>query len=158
LFLGAWDIHAHWLGEWKNRVAPISKLFSVLFPILIVGLLNIPAIKDSSAGFILVSYMTSKFLKPNVRRWVDTILVFTSMSVGGILLIFILYKYIKTRRLVAGYAKRGGWWASGGSQERQAREFGAEGTMESEGTSSTRRSIYDRALVVRFTIGFVILV
>jgi hypothetical protein len=83
------------------------------------------------------------------------------MSVGGVLLIFILYKYIKTRRLVAGYAKRGGWWASGSSKERaerQAREFGAEGTVESEVTSSTRGSIYDRALVVRFTIGFVILI
>jgi hypothetical protein len=89
---------------------------------------------------------------------VDIIVVFTSMSVGSILLIFILYKYVKTRGLVAGFAKRGGWWASGGSKERQARGFGAEGIMESDITSNTRRSIYDRALVVRFTIGFVILV
>jgi hypothetical protein len=43
-------------------------MFSVLFPVLIVGLLNVTAVNDSDAGFILVSYVTSKFLKPNVRR------------------------------------------------------------------------------------------
>ncbi|CZR61688.1 uncharacterized protein PAC_11585 [Phialocephala subalpina] len=75
-----------------------------------------------------------------------------------ILLVFILYKYMKTRRLLAGAGRRGGWWASGGSKERSRnRDIGAEGTIESGVTSNTQRSIYDRALVTRFTIGFVIL-
>jgi hypothetical protein len=86
-----------------------------------------------------------------------TFKVLISMSAGTILLILILYKYMKTRRLVMGSAHRGGWWASGGSKRRQ-RDIGAEGTIESEITASTgRSSIYDRALVARFTIGFVIL-
>jgi len=76
------------------------------------------------------------------------------MLVGSILLILILYKYMKTRRLLAGSARREGWFASneGTSDSRDATS-----TMESGINSETRRSIYDRALVIRFTIGFVIL-
>lgn len=83
--------------------------------------------------------------------------VCASMLVGSILLIFILYKYMKTRRLVAGYANRGGWWASAGSKERRNRDIGADGTAESGVTANTSRSIYDRVLVTRFSIGFVVL-
>lgn len=91
----------------------------------------------------------------------DDILVFTSLSMGSILLILILYKYMKTRRLVAGHSqRRGRWWASDGSKSRTDDSAYAQGTVEtgvSAAVSSTRRSIYDRALVTRFTIGFVIL-
>lgn len=84
---------------------------------------------------------------------------------GSVLLVLILYKYMKTRRLVAGYSQRQGrWWASDGSKSRTDESGYAPGTVEtgvsgavSGGGSSTRRSIYDRALVTRFTIGFVIL-
>jgi hypothetical protein len=87
-----------------------------------------------------------------------TFKVLISMSAGTVLLMLILYKYMKTRRLVMGSAHRGGWWASGGSKERRQRDIGAEGTIESGITASTgRSSIYDRALVARFTIGFIIL-
>ena len=83
-------------------------------------------------------------------------LVVLSMSVGSIMLVLILYKYMRTRRLVVGHGKRGGWWASGGSKER-SRDVGSEGTTDSTLTTATQRSLYDRALVTRFTIGFVIL-
>lgn len=76
---------------------------------------------------------------------------------GGILLVLILYKYVKTRRLVAGYSRRGRWWASGSKDSRATRDFSQQATVESGVTSNTRRSIYDRALLVRFSIGFVIL-
>ena len=80
---------------------------------------------------------------------------------GGVLLILILYKYVKTRRLVAGgYAKRGHWWASSGTsrdRSQDTRDFNAQGTVESGVTSNSSRSIYDRALLIRFSIGFMIL-
>jgi hypothetical protein len=76
---------------------------------------------------------------------------------GGILLILILYKYVKTRRLVAGYSISGGWWASGSKDSRGTRDLSQQATVESEVTFNTRSSIYDRALLVRFSIGFVIL-
>lgn len=90
-------------------------------------------------------------------------IVFTSLSMGSILLILILYKYMKTRRLVMGYSRRGRWWASGSSKDRSraTRDLSQQGTVESTvesgGVSTTRRSIYDRSLVIRFSIGFVIL-
>jgi hypothetical protein len=80
-----------------------------------------------------------------------------SLAIGSVLLILILYKYMKTRRLLTGPGRRG-WWASGGSKERSRDEFiGTERTIESGVTSVTKRTSYDRALVTRFTIGFVIL-
>ena len=83
--------------------------------------------------------------------------VMGSLAIGSVLLILILYKYLKTRRLLSGPARRG-WWASGGSKERSRDEgIGAERTVESGATSTTKRTSYDRALVIRFTIGFVIL-
>ncbi|KAF8851897.1 hypothetical protein BDZ45DRAFT_129285 [Acephala macrosclerotiorum] len=145
LFTGSWGIRLKWLGDWHERVAPISKVFSVLFPGLIVGLLNVTAIQDNAGVFIFISY----------------IVMFSSLSMGSILLVLILYKYMKTRRLVSGYSRRGRWWASGSSKDRSenrsGNDIGAGYTAESGVASSTRRSIYDRALVTRFTIGFVIL-
>jgi hypothetical protein len=79
---------------------------------------------------------------------------------GGVLLVLILYKYVKTRRLVAGYSRRGRWWASSDASKDRSqatRDFSQQATVESGVTSSTRRSIYDRALLVRFSIGFIIL-
>lgn len=61
-----------------------------------------------------------------------------------------------------GKAGRGGWWASRSSpHEHSSQDLGSEtgnGTLSvSEGTVNTRKSIYDRALITRFTVGFVIL-
>ena len=83
----------------------------------------------------------------------------TSLTVGSVLLVLILYKYMKTRRLVAGNSHIGRWWASGSSKQSnsRSRDVGTSGTVESGITSHTRRSIYDRALVTRFTIGFAVL-
>jgi len=38
----------------------ISKVFSILFPGLIVGLLNVQAVTDSTGAFIIVAYVSSK--------------------------------------------------------------------------------------------------
>ncbi|PVH80644.1 hypothetical protein DL98DRAFT_515304 [Cadophora sp. DSE1049] len=145
LFAGAWGIRSNWLGDWQNRMSPISKVFSVFFPALIVGLMQIESLQKQPSAFIVTTYFA----------------MFTSLSMGSILLILILYKYMKTRRLVAGHSqRRGRWWASDGSKSRTDDSAYAQGTVEtgvSGAVSSTRRSIYDRALVTRFTIGFVIL-
>lgn len=90
------------------------------------------------------------------------LLVLISLSLGGLSLILTLYKYVKTRRLAMGKAGRGGWWASRSSpHEHSSQDLGSEtgnGTLSvSEGTVNTRKSIYDRALITRFTVGFVIL-
>ncbi len=96
---------------------------------------------------------------PRRRFHVLMIVLFASLSLGSILLILILYKYIKTRRLVAEYS-RGSWWASESSKdgsENRSEYIGASHGAGSAVTSSVRGSIYDRVLVTRFTIGFIIL-
>ncbi|CZT44969.1 uncharacterized protein RSE6_05232 [Rhynchosporium secalis] len=147
LFIGAWGIRSAWLGDWYDRIAPISKIFAVVFPAAVIGIMQIEALQRITELFILVTYVS----------------IFTSLSLGSILLVLILYKYMKTRRLVAGpAARRGRWWASNGSKSRSNDDSGyAAGTVEtgvsSGGGPNTRRSIYDRALVTRFSIGFVVL-
>ncbi len=130
-------------------------MFTIVFPGFIVGLLNAQAVTDSLVAFILVAYSASKCLTAPQISPTNANIVFTSLSVGSILLILILYKYVKSRRLVAGYSRRGHWWASGESSGQ--RDFSQQGTMDSGVVSNTRRSIYDRALLIRFSIGFVIL-
>lgn len=80
----------------------MSKVFSVVFPGLIIGLLNVQAVTYSTGGFVVVAYITSKGYTDSHIYSTDTKIVFTSLSIGGVLLILILYKYVKTRRLVAG--------------------------------------------------------
>ncbi|KAE8448058.1 hypothetical protein EG329_009823 [Mollisiaceae sp. DMI_Dod_QoI] len=143
LFTGAWGIHLRRLGDWEERVAPLAKMFSILLPGVVIGLLQVNAIQDS----VVVSILVSSFV------------MFASLSLGSILLILILYKYIKTRRLVAEYS-RGSWWASESSKdgsENRSEYIGASHGAGSAVTSSVRGSIYDRVLVTRFTIGFIIL-
>ncbi|KAH6674167.1 hypothetical protein B0J14DRAFT_33301 [Halenospora varia] len=142
LFIGAWGIRSNWLGDWYDRVPIISKAFAIVYPILIVGLMQIDPIINSLPAFFIVSNIT----------------LLLSMAIGTVLLILILYKYMKTRRLVMGSGRRGKWWASGSSKDRSQTDFGTNGTDRSGVASSTRQSIYDRALVTRFTIGFGILV
>lgn len=93
-----------------------------------------------------------------------------SLSVGSVLMVLILYKYIRTRRLLFAHETRNGWWRSSGT----ATATNTTGTGKVNGSGSgigsgigsgsgndnyisTRRSLYDRALITRFTIGFVIL-
>jgi hypothetical protein len=60
LFTGSWGIRAKWLGEYIEWVGTIAKIFTVVFPGLIVGLINVEAIQDNSAAFIVTSYIASK--------------------------------------------------------------------------------------------------
>ncbi len=60
LFTGAWGIHLRRLGDWEERVAPLAKMFSILLPGVVIGLLQVNAIQDSVVGSILVSSFVSK--------------------------------------------------------------------------------------------------
>lgn len=63
LFTGSWGIRNNRLGDWNDRVAPISKVFAVLFPAVIIGLLNAQPVIDSGAATIVVSYIASKYFE-----------------------------------------------------------------------------------------------
>ncbi|RFU35838.1 hypothetical protein B7463_g477, partial [Scytalidium lignicola] len=141
LFCGAWGIHAIWLGSWRDRANLSSKIFSVIFPGIVIGIANSPSV----------------FNIPGLFLFFRDITVLSSLFGGSILLVLILYKYLCTRRLLARNVKRSGWWAPMGSKGRDNRDVGADGTVTSSVPSSTQIRIYDHALVTRFTIGFVVL-
>jgi hypothetical protein len=125
--------------------------------------------------------------------------IFTSLILGSIFLALTLYRYMRTRRLIAEWENRGAWWASDGTDSTQqgSRVTATvgdtqEGDIEREGSQisaavfdserqdieidenralrvampaptpmpsiRTRKSIYDRNLITRFSIGFAVLV
>lgn len=162
LFVGSWNLRANWLGSWHNRMGPISKVFSVTFPIITVGVMQSGPITDNLPGFFFVANFTCKFSYPRTRFGrclIQEVLV--SMLAGVVLMILTLFKYIKTRRLVMGSGQRGGWWASGGSKERRAPTLSVNANVSQSGVTTTssgvRNALYDRSLIIRFCIGFTIM-
>lgn len=154
-------MRANWLGNWQNSIGPISKVFSVTFPIITVGVMQADSVTDNLPGFFIIANFTCKFTYP--RTPLGSCLIFevlVSMLAGVVLMILTLFKYIKTRRLVMGSRNRGGWWASGGSKERRAPTISANVNVSQSGvttSSGVRNALYDRSLIIRFCVGFTIM-
>lgn len=160
LFRASWGLSITWLGTLQNRVALMSKIFGIVFPAIIIGLSNSgPIIAIAALDFIVQNILctAAQFFSSD---WLLTgaFLVFASLTAGSVLLVLILFKYMKTRRLTVRNAERSPWWASNQSKS-ISQSTGTNATNETDDTelSSKRQSIYDRALVTRFTIGFVLL-
>ncbi|KIM98609.1 hypothetical protein OIDMADRAFT_128758 [Oidiodendron maius Zn] len=137
LFCGSWGFRANRLGRLQERISLICKVIAIVFPAILMILRTPKAILDIPALFFIVTNFVSNF------------------TVGTIVQILTLYKYMKTRRLLAGRARRGGWWVSG-SRERSFVDIGTE-TVTSQGShivASAEQAVYDRALVIRFSIAF----
>lgn len=67
LFCGSWGIRSNWLGDWHERVSPISKFFAILFPSIIVGLSHAPAVLRHTGVFFVVTNITSNIPPPLPR-------------------------------------------------------------------------------------------
>ncbi|KAB8294840.1 hypothetical protein EYC80_006801 [Monilinia laxa] len=151
LFCGSWEIRANFLGGLlREHISLISKLFAITIPALLIGLGHAPLVLTSLVATFLLSNFT----------------MLVSLSIGSILMVLILYKYIKTRRLLFEHEKRNGWWGSSGTATASDMIATGHGNANASGSvndigngnhTSTGRSLYDRALITRFTIGFVIL-
>lgn len=135
-----------------------SKIFAVLFPIILIVIVNTDAVFDLPILWLILNYMISMlFIIPerhstSLRQYRA---VAISLTAGSILLVLILVKYIKTRRLTTRRMRRSGWWHSESSQQASNLESGTNfGSDSSDGGS---HSIYDQALITRFGIGFVLL-
>lgn len=143
LFNSAWASSFPSLGGRHHNLALFSKIMSVIFPAIIIGVLQIPFLQETAILHIISTYAT----------------IFLSLGMGSILLILILYQYIKTRRLIAETCNRGSWWGPGESELAidPGKVSGNYGRVSSFKIWSRKESIYDRALITRFTIGFVIM-
>ncbi|KAM3075187.1 hypothetical protein ACMFMF_005866 [Clarireedia jacksonii] len=135
LFCGSWEIRGNFLGLWREHVAFASKVFAIIFPGLVVGLANTPSVlKNEFLSFAL-----------------STITMMLSMTFGSVCMVLILTKYVKTRRLLFSHERHNGWFGS--SRTMTGVSTGTDATA----ARATRRAVYDRALMIRFTTVFVIL-
>lgn len=75
LFTGSWNIRSKWLGEYIEWVGPVVKTTSVILPALIIGLVNTDAVRDSPAGFVIVSYIASMFTR-------HILLIFANLAIS----------------------------------------------------------------------------
>ncbi|CAJ2512055.1 Uu.00g076800.m01.CDS01 [Anthostomella pinea] len=130
------------LAKFKNlrrKTNLVAKATSVLLPVLLISLLRLEAVKNSLAAFLLLA----------------NIAIVVSLTGGSLLLLTLLVKYIQTRRLLVSWNAH---CDSSRSSQDEIRDRDQEAipsirTLERE----HYRSIYDKWLVIRFTIAFVLL-
>ena len=127
-------------------------MFSIFFPAIVIGLGFAPPVFNNVQVYIIESTITSTPFFQVIYTITNQLKVIVSLSVSSILAVLMLFKYIRTRRLIARASRKGGGWASGGSTEGgwSGQDNGPEGMMKSGATST-----YDIGLLTRFTIGFV---
>ncbi|KAI2632715.1 hypothetical protein GGS26DRAFT_89713 [Hypomontagnella submonticulosa] len=117
----------------KHRTTQLAKAVAVLLPAVLMCLLRLGAVQSSHVLFLVLANFN----------------IMISLTVGSILLIAILIKYIYTRhRLVS--------WNTRYLFSRSSRGAGGE-IINVLDRGDGRQSIYDRWLVLRFSIAFVVL-
>ncbi|OTA57962.1 hypothetical protein K449DRAFT_374214 [Hypoxylon sp. EC38] len=118
------------IGHRTNKVA---KAVGVILPAILMSLLRLSAVQSSRAGFLVLANFN----------------IMISLTFGSILLIAILIKYIYARhRLVS--------WNARYLFSRRSQETDGE-ILNVLDRGDGRQSIYDRWLVLRFSIAFVVL-
>ncbi|KAI1097329.1 hypothetical protein F4804DRAFT_327941 [Jackrogersella minutella] len=117
----------------RHRTNQIVKIVAMILPAVLMALLRLNSVQDSQVAFLILANFN----------------IMISLTIGSILLIAILIKYIYTRhRLVS-------WNAHYLFSRRSEESGGASIDVLDQGDN--RQSIYDRWLVLRFSIGFVVL-
>ncbi|TDZ25643.1 hypothetical protein Cob_v000832 [Colletotrichum orbiculare MAFF 240422] len=117
----------------RRRVNYIAKGVAVLLPALLMGILRLEAVQQRAVTFLILA---------------DSIMGFC-LSGSGALLIVILVKYMHTRKNLLSWNVRYG--------QRSDSTKNSDTTLVIDANAGRRstRSIYDRWLVVRFSIAFV---
>ncbi|ORY56101.1 uncharacterized protein BCR38DRAFT_304062, partial [Pseudomassariella vexata] len=116
----------------RHAVSPVAKVIAVLLPALFIGLLQIKTLQTSLVAFLVVA---------NIN-------MMATMLFGSIILLVILGKYVHTRRQLLS------WDVYGASATSQTTAVGSRHTSRSR---YRKKSIYDRWLIVRFTVAFAVL-
>ncbi|KAI1501822.1 hypothetical protein F5X99DRAFT_418251 [Biscogniauxia marginata] len=117
----------------RHRSNIIAKILAVLVPILFVSLLRLDLVQASLPAFLILANVT----------------MVISLTLGSTLLVVILAKYIYTRRRFLSWNV----WCPCSRNSQGAEQW----TVCSMNQSDQCGNIYDRWLVVRFTIAFVLL-
>ncbi|KAI1389098.1 uncharacterized protein F4822DRAFT_429710 [Hypoxylon trugodes] len=117
----------------RHRINQIAKGIAIILPAILMCLLRLKAIQSSLAAFLAIANFN----------------IMISLTVGSILLIAILIKYIYTRHQLVS-------WNARYLFSRRSQEAGGE-ILNVLDRGDGRQSIYDRWLVLRFSISFVVL-
>ncbi|OHE95227.1 hypothetical protein CORC01_09488 [Colletotrichum orchidophilum] len=117
----------------RKRANYIAKATAVLLPAILMGILRLEVVQKQTVPFLVLA---------------DGIMGFC-LSGSGILLIVILVKYVHTRRNLLS------WKVQYGQRSNSTKS--SDTLVFDSGRETHRRSIYDRWLVVRFSIAFVAL-
>ncbi|KAL7623790.1 hypothetical protein AAE478_005343 [Parahypoxylon ruwenzoriense] len=117
----------------KYRTNLVAKAVVVILPAILMCLLRLDVVQSSQAAFLVLANFN----------------IMISLTLGSLLLMAILVKYIYTRhRLVS--------WNAQYLLSRRSQDVGGE-IINVLDCGESRRSIYDRWLVLRFSTGFVVL-
>ncbi|KAI0834296.1 hypothetical protein F5Y06DRAFT_175002 [Hypoxylon sp. FL0890] len=116
----------------RHRTNQVTKAVGVILPAILMCLLRLGAVQKSHAAFLVLANFN----------------IMISLTIGSILLIAILTKYIYTRHRLVSWNTR--YLFS------RPQEAGGE-IINVLDRGDGRQSIYDRWLVLRFSIGFVVL-
>ncbi|KAI2779255.1 hypothetical protein F4815DRAFT_199536 [Daldinia loculata] len=117
----------------KYRTSQLAKVVAVILPGILLCLLRLNSVQSSYVGFLILANFN----------------IMISLTIGSILLIAILIKYIYTRRRLVS-------WNAHYLFSRQSQEAGRE-IINVLDQGDSRQSIYDRWLVLRFSIAFAVL-
>lgn len=134
----------------RKRVNYFEKATAILLPAILMGILRLEAVQKQTVPFLVLADGISKSPYPVVHQLHLTLCpVGFCLSGSGVLLIVILVKYIHTRRNLLSWNVRYG--------QRSNSTKSSDTLVFDSGSETRRRSIYDRWLVVRFSIAFVAL-
>ncbi|KAI1340038.1 hypothetical protein F5Y15DRAFT_381222 [Xylariaceae sp. FL0016] len=123
----------------KRKVNIITKALAILLPLLFICLLQLNSVQHSFITFLFLA----------------NVILVVSLSLGILLLLAILSRYIYTRRRLLVWDVQYPCERSLNSQE--AEEEADRETIRTLERNEIRKTIYDRWLIIRFTIAFVLL-
>lgn len=123
----------HKMRRILRKLHMAGKFISWLLPMITIACLQIPSLKESFVAFILIADLP----------------LMISLATGSGLMIAVLIRYIHTRQ-------RFTHWNPPKFQSTTNSEAGTT-TASSQRNKGGRRGLYDRWLMVRFTIAFVLL-
>lgn len=118
-----------------RKLHTAGKLVSWLLPLMTILMLRIPSLKESFVAFILIADLP----------------LMISLAIGSGLMIAVLVRYVRTRQKFTQWSPPN--WNSGSTSQGGTEPNGSQDS--SHHNLSGRRGLYDRWLMVRFTIAFV---
>ncbi|KAK9778792.1 hypothetical protein SCAR479_04415 [Seiridium cardinale] len=143
----------------RHRTNAVAKVIAILLPATLISLLRVPSVLNNFTAFIIVANINSQSsmpardtfrLKPLTKK-----IVMISLTLGAILLLFILGKYIHTRRQLLSWNVQ---YGNSTRSQTQSQVRSGHDSRNSVGNVGRRASsIYDRWLMTRFAITFVML-